>query len=162
MFYNLIGLTGKIFSFEPNHELASSLRKKYGTCDQIQIINIAVSDFNGLANFEVGSDELAATSSLVQSRGNYEVKVKKINDLVHEFGVPNIIKIDVEGAEVQIIKNILENVKIYRNISFFIEIHFAIIEGSNDQEAFFMNIKRLKALSKTFEWIDASHLKFSF
>ena len=160
VFYNIIGPHGSIMAFEPNKDLASKLEERYRTAKNVHIFNEAVSNFSGLGAFELGSDELEATSGLVESSGTYQVNVKKLSDLVRTLGAPNVVKIDIEGAETALLDDILQNSEIYSRVVFFIEIHFALIEQGSGSKLFFTNLKKLQELSQNFTWIDASHLRF--
>ena len=159
-FYKNIDNRGKIIAFEPNRDLATQLAERFHTAENVYIHNIAVSNFSGHSAFKLGSDDLEATSSLVDENGTYQVEVKKLSDLVGSLGAPHIVKIDIEGAETNLLDDILKNADIYRNIIFFMEVHFAIIEKMPASKEFYSNLKEVKNLSKDFTWIDASHLRF--
>ena len=104
---------------------------------------------------------MAATSEIgASSAGSYTEYIEDINDTIERTGVPHVIKIDIEGAEAQIIDRVKNNLGVFENVKFFIEVHFSIIESDHDSELFFSNLSFIKRNSKAFHWIDSSHLYF--
>lgn len=105
----LVGETGKVFAFEPNHELLPSLRKTLKPLANVELQTIALSDRNGNVNLFVPED--ASMASLVDwtqgTAGNVHAiscEMRCIDDLVEsgKLPVPQFIKCDVEGAELSI------------------------------------------------------------
>ncbi len=93
----------KIFSFEPNPNNLAFLKKhiQLNNVNNIEVINIALSDFNGQAQFS----DSAQQSSLNQT-GQHTVTVASADSLISDTSndtpnvvAPDFIKLDVEGAE---------------------------------------------------------------
>ncbi len=101
----LVGENGEIFSFEPLLENYEYLKKhiKINNYKNIIAFNVAVSDREGAPFFSKG--EYAATGRLADS-GEIKVNAIAIDDWIKNkrLPVPNVIKIDVEGAEVKVLK----------------------------------------------------------
>lgn len=160
-FFKILGTRGKILAFEPNHELHKNLSDKYKDIANVEIFSIAVSNFTGETHFSKGTDGLAATSRIGDATDNsYKVSVEDINDLVGRLGAPDVVKVDVEGAEAQILNAVSSNLTSFANIKFFVEVHFGIIENNHDSNLFFKDLRVLKSNSREFVWIDPSHLYF--
>ena len=96
----LVGSRGKVFAFEPLprniHFLNEHLRINRIT--NVQVINSAVSDRNGTAHF---SDKGSSFQGRLTVDGDIEVNVVCLDDLWKqaELPAPDVIKLDVEGAE---------------------------------------------------------------
>jgi len=111
----LVGDEGKVYSFEPNKRVFNALNKniKINNCRNTFVFNIAVSDKNSYLFFKTGKGSGTGRLSDV---GEYKVEVVKLDDFVCKgdiFG-PNVIKIDVEGEELNVLKgakNLLEKYK---------------------------------------------------
>jgi FkbM family methyltransferase len=96
----------KIYGFEPNEQAYAELQKKYRNNKNIHLIDKAASDHAGSATFHL----MGGSSSLL----NYEsespeittVECVRLDDLVEhkETPPPSFLKIDVEGAELKVLK----------------------------------------------------------
>ena len=108
---------GKVYSFEPTPSTLQLLRKtiEINNCkDIVTVVPAAVSDKAGKARFYISQTiDISAANSLVgydenvfdKRDGSYEVDVISIDGFVKEHGIiPNILKIDAEGVEVQLLK----------------------------------------------------------
>lgn len=101
----------KVIAFEPNPATVGVLKKniEINNRSNIRVLNIALSELEGRAGFntiKLGSTDARAHLVNEKTKGNIEVDVHRGDKLV-EFGVvpkPNILKIDVEGAEYLVMK----------------------------------------------------------
>ncbi len=112
----------KIFSFEPGSVVSHCLKEtiSHNKLKNLTLINKGVSDYTGTAEFFVDPKSTGGSSLIKQHEGSKDKYVEKIELLsLDEFSekqkvVPNIIKIDVEGAEKFAVKgalNLIKNVK---------------------------------------------------
>jgi FkbM family methyltransferase len=120
--------SGQVFSFEPD-SVARERQKKNIKLNQLEnkitISDMAVSDHNGTLHFHALGGN--ANSHIIKDdnfsdNNTIEVKTKTLDTLAKELPLPNYIKIDTEGAEIDILKaggSLLEN----RNITFICELH---------------------------------------
>lgn len=100
---------GKVMAFEPIPDLYNNLKTKFG--NKAQILNIALSDKMGVAEFAYYVDR-PAISGFKQRDGHehdgqvehLKVPLNTIDNLVPEFMKIDLIKIDVEGAELSVLK----------------------------------------------------------
>lgn len=118
----------QVFSFEPDsvaREIQLKNIKLNKLENKIVVSDMAVSDRNGSlffralggnANSHIVKDESSSDNNTI------EVKTKTLDTLAQELPAPDYIKIDTEGAEIDILKaggTLLGN----RNITFICELH---------------------------------------
>ena len=101
----LVGDTGKVYAFEPARKVFKLLKKhiKINRCKNVYIFNKAISDKNGIEFFDIGD---GSWTGKISSKGEYEVEIVKLDDFVLRNNIfpPNVIKIDVEGEELNVLK----------------------------------------------------------
>ncbi len=99
---------------EANPELIPHLARDFAGLD-IQIACCAVSDYTGRASFTIGAND--DVSSLIEvaaarwgdPRGRVEVDVRRLPDILAEFGAPaeiGLLSIDVEGEDLQVLNDL--------------------------------------------------------
>jgi len=120
----------KIISIEPNPvavKYASSLFKENQL--NIELLNIAVSDRNGRFPLFVNPDHLESASFMPNARNRhgkrYLVKCKDFVELLRERNITSVdfLKMDIEGSEFNVLKNLnsARMLEMFKNM--FIEIH---------------------------------------
>ncbi len=101
----LVGQKGKVFAFEPLPRNIEYLKKhiKINICKNVNIIKAAVSDKGGNAFLNNDSDSF---SSRIVEDGKIKIRTVTIDDLVSsgKLQIPNVIKMDVEGAELSVLE----------------------------------------------------------
>ena len=112
----LTNKTGNIICFEPTPGtfavLTETLRLNH--CNNVTAIQAAVSDKNGTATFYVSHTAGCNSNSLLKNRSDkelsaYEVKLVTIDSITSDYSLkPSLIKIDVEGAELDALKGGIE------------------------------------------------------
>ena len=108
----------KVHSFEMEEQVFQLLQKnvKLNNLDNVSLYKCAVSDLNGVAYYETPSNPNEKTA--IANNGDKEVKSIAIADL----GVnPDVVKIDVEGTELDVLKGMKKLLPKIKAI--FIEIH---------------------------------------
>jgi FkbM family methyltransferase len=127
----IIKLGGFCYAFEPALDAVSLLNRKYAGNKNIEIIPAAVSDKNGTATFNTngGFNQGAhlVTDSAQSSCNAYQVKtvrlVSFIQELLNKHKNIFMIKIDIEGAEFDVLEDIIQS-GVYKNIKYiFVETH---------------------------------------
>jgi len=115
-------------SFEPEEKNYKILKNNVGKndIDNIKLHKIAVSDLNGESELFINTTEGSGIHSLAyDERLNKEsdtIKTRTFDSLTGTYGNPDLVKIDVEGAELKIIEGAEETLK-NGNIDWFIEVH---------------------------------------
>lgn len=110
----------KIVAFEPNDRIAGYLlgNIKNNLLGNIEIINKAVwTDKNGL---DLGLDD-ADASSIHLEKNKTKVESVRLKDYFEKEEVVDMLKMDIEGAEVEVLKDCRESLTNVKNI--FVEFH---------------------------------------
>lgn len=141
-FYSLLaaeltGEKGKVFAFEPAPVNAAYLKRhidlnKY---KNIFVYEAAVSDRSGFISFELGENRFTGR---ISASGGLKVPCVSLDDLVEkgDLPAPDVLKIDVEGAELAVLKGASALIKKYRP-GIFLSIHGK--EKSDELVYFFKN-----------------------
>ena len=95
---------GRVVCFEPDPEIVPTLernlaRNSPGRVD-VTAVNAAVAGNAGTRRFARGGQTSRGSLS---DRGDVEVRALTLDDAVAEHGVPKLVKVDVEGAELQVL-----------------------------------------------------------
>lgn len=106
---------GKVFSFEPTPFTRSILKEVVrlnGCTDVVEVRGEAVSDRRGKTVFYDTGEEISNANSLVhidRGKTGIEVDLISIDEFVKDKGIkPDCIKIDVEGAELDLLRGARE------------------------------------------------------
>lgn len=149
-------------AFEPHPTLSENLRKL--DFKNYEVINSAISNIVGEAEFTYGLDPLQTTGRIETNKtiqNKTKVKVIDVQFAIKVLNLkkPNVIKIDVEGHEYEVLSSILSNInKLNKLRAIYVEIHMAILDKRN--LSFEMNklITKFKLETKFKQnWIDPSH-----
>jgi FkbM family methyltransferase len=99
----LVGDSGKVVSFEPSPRNFGLLKRhvEINASHNVTLHQAAVADAPGEAMFSDSQDAMAKLSN----EGQYKVKIVSLDDLyaAGELPRPNLLKIDVEGAEARVL-----------------------------------------------------------
>ena len=101
----LVGKGGKVIAFEPVFRNLKYLKKhlEINQCDNVIVIEAAVSDKSGISHFNEGRN---SSMGHLSEDGDLTVNTVSIDELVGngKIPAPDYIKIDVEGAELRVLK----------------------------------------------------------
>lgn len=126
----ILGDSGSVVAIEPEPDnmgwLERSVRENsYGN---ISLHQYAISDLNGYAKLFLGSK--SGWHTLVQGqadrdRGEMEVETHRLDDIIHaeSLGRPCMIKIDVEGAELSVLRGATHTLSSCVDMVLLIDIH---------------------------------------
>jgi FkbM family methyltransferase len=114
-FSELVGNEGKVYCFEPDPENFSflQLNTTMNACNNVCVINQGVGDLETNLSFYRDTLQGGRMGSFIKSSvgsnfEGFEIKqqVKKLDSLIKTYGVPDFIKVDVEGFEVEVVKGL--------------------------------------------------------
>ncbi|GGH13513.1 FkbM family methyltransferase [Mucilaginibacter phyllosphaerae] len=112
--------------------------------DRCTVVNAAVGDADGTAHF---TDSLGNAMAAVQADGDI-VKQLSLSNILNAYpDVKKLVKIDTEGFETVILKD-LDNVKNKQDVTFIIEVHNLGYNNGNPSQVFSM-LKKQDAIIKS-------------
>jgi FkbM family methyltransferase len=114
----LVGPVGRVFAFEPNPVNHGFLGRHAAVngCRNVTVVQAAVSDRDGTARFDFGSG--SGTGHLAEG-GALEVRTVALDGFCAEHGItPSAIKVDVEGAEMEVLRGAEDTVSRARPVIF--------------------------------------------
>lgn len=134
-FADLVGPQGKVFAFEPDPELANRLDKvrELNSLPQMFVRREAVSHEQGGAWFIIGEESylgrLADISQVSNSNRLIPVNITSVDRVVadEEITRVSLIKIDVEGSELNVLHGMVETLGSHKPI-LLIEFHTSELE----------------------------------
>lgn len=106
IYSDLVGDKGRIVAFEPSQKNFQKLQDIMKNHNNVIGVNCAVGAASGEFWLSQGSDEIGATSQILESEsgeGNW-VSIEPLDTLVIQYGLPNALKIDVEGFELEVLE----------------------------------------------------------
>lgn len=125
-----------VHAFEPDPQTFKILKENVGGVSNVMLHQVAVAKTSGRMNLYRISEDLASTAekrswgaSLVPSQRSsrsdvVEVEVRSFEQVLAEIGKPvKLVKMDIEGAEVEILDQILAAPSLYPVESLFVETH---------------------------------------
>jgi FkbM family methyltransferase len=161
-FAKQVGPNGKVFSFEPSPVNFHKLKESCKLLSNVKLIPFGLGNYNGEMAFYQGDDDLGATSRFHKYENSRSIKVPVHSGAyIIENGIaliPNVVKIDVEGYELEVIKG-LEQILIDTRIRCIgLEVHFKILNELGFKDAPIILESTLKNFGFSVSWPDMSHL----
>jgi FkbM family methyltransferase len=117
---NLVGKEGVVHAFEPMPSAFDLLKANAIDLSNVHVHQIAISDSDGSSFFSV--NKFGETSSLgknLNAKYVITVKQKSLDSLFLNVGRVDVIKIDVEGWELEVIKGAKELIAKYEPLLYF-------------------------------------------
>jgi FkbM family methyltransferase len=152
----LVGTTGKVFSFEPDHEIAERLRRNVGQNNfaNITVVEAGAWSSSGMKNFtpsdRASPDRGVGTFAPMDgSATGTPIRCFALDDFNRDGPPPDAIKCDVEGGEVEVLLGAIGLLRSHRPW-ILCEMH----SKSNDRTS----RELLSNLGYSFETVDNNHL----
>lgn len=165
LFSQVVGREGRVFAFEPEPRVREQLMENLSLINaaNVTVVPMGLSDRSGREIFFTAKDSASGTHSLISQRPDGEsitIELLPADEYLRAGELcPNVVKIDVEGAELSVIKgmkNVLSNPSLKAVLC---EVHFQILEESGQLSAPAEIMRRLRdAGLSNLCWIDSSHL----
>jgi len=158
LFAERAGEKGKVYAFEPSPKMFELLNDATVSLSNCVLIPKALGEQSGVAIFE----QSGVTSRIIsESRSDtIEVTVVSGDELVAsgETPLPNVIKIDIEGFELEAVRG-LSQVLSRPSLRFVgIEVHFGILNERGLNKAPAEIERRLNEAGLQTRWTDSSHI----
>ena len=118
-FHHLVSNSGNIISVEPDpiNFKYLSINKEINKLKNLRIINCGLGSKKGTLNFYQDLNTGGRMGTFVKEYAmSYDyssikkINIKTLDELINEFGLPNFVKVDVEGFEVSLLEG-------YKNIN---------------------------------------------
>lgn len=126
-FFSLIaarraGSAGRVYAFEPVPDNAAAISRsaRLNGFDAVDVLNVAVGSSNGRTELmlarHIGGATLASVGPPPDLRGTIEVALVSIDRLIAQRRLrpPTLVKVDVEGAELDVLKGMTETLRAHR------------------------------------------------
>ena len=118
----------RILAFEPDPDSYELLQRNVteNNLQNVTLYNVALSDETGTTSFYQADRKAGLTSSLSAERGGQNkisIEVRKLSDFISEFNAIDLIKMDIEGAECQVVKELSESKALQKSSQYIIEYH---------------------------------------
>lgn len=163
-FSDWVGVSGKVFAFEPDAANLPRLRSACTGRQNITILGCGLSEKTERSRF-LGDGGDGTTSHVLRSgetipEGAIEVELRTGDDVVGsgQADVPDLIKIDVEGHELSVLKGLQATLANRRLRKVFVEVHFGVLDRSGRAD----DPKRIEDILRgtgfKLSWTDASHI----
>src|SRR5690606_35379325 len=113
-FSRLVGLSGRVYAFEPSANNAANLREHVtlNGLENVILVQVAFSNDSGIAGFDV--TDSTATGHLSRTEQSYLIPTLTGDEFLSQVldARPDFVKIDIEGAESDFLdgsRNLLRN-----------------------------------------------------
>jgi len=160
-FSDVVGEQGRVFAFEPSPHNLVSLKQAINGQANVRILEVALADFDGEASFEeTGGTGVTSRLSNEEGETSITVPVLRADDVIArgDAAPPNIVKIDVEGFELAVLKGMEATLRHKAIREIFVEVHFTQLDGLGVQDGARQIEDLLTAAGLTLKWLDNSHL----
>lgn len=158
-----------IVCFEPEPRCLGRLQKNIASnnAKNVKTYELALSSSNGEAYFSAAAEYGDGSHSLVNEKitsNTFKVQTIKGDDFVEQYkmSIPALLKIDVEGAEIEVLKGLQKVLSHPDCKNILCEVHFTILDSLDYPNGAKTITEMLKSYNFTqFNWLDASHLTAS-
>lgn len=159
-FARQVGPSGHVVAFEPSPGSVQALRARFGATRGVTICAVALAEQPGVATFYTNGSGDGTTDSLVERGANaipHQVEVRRGEEFLQSFP-PQVIKIDVEGFELEVLRGLGEVLSSPGLRSVMIEVHFGILSDRGLPQAPAELTALLGNAGMLTSWADSSHL----
>ncbi len=156
-FARIVSPTGLVVAFEPNPIVCEQLRHAVAHLEQVRLKCCALGDRRGQTYFSIRGNH-GQYSYIDEREGDISVNIETGDYLVQsgELPYPSVVKIDVEGYELEVLKGMRQmlNHPLLRVVA--VEVHFRLLQERG------LSVKEVvDFLSKSgfaCSWVDPSHI----
>lgn len=154
-----------VVCFEPAPAAVALLQSRFAdspqTASPVRIVPVALSNQRGTVMFSVdGASPNNQIGGAEGSESTIEVPVRCADEALAEFVLPqpNVVKIDVEGYELEVIEGASHMLSSTDLRSVFVEVHFALLHARKLDKAPAAIMQTLGQHGFDVRWVDPSHI----
>jgi FkbM family methyltransferase len=116
-----------IIAIEPNPKIIPYLKKALSHLAQVKLFEVAISDRVGEVDFEINADWSGMSRIVSEGAGHIRVPTLTLDDVLSNLDFPDggirlLLKIDVEGHELNVLKGLDVDSAIFSSVTILIEI----------------------------------------
>jgi FkbM family methyltransferase len=160
-FAEKVGKEGIVIAFEPFPSTFKSLQDSTANFENVTCLQIALASKVGKSGFNETdpNDDTINCLSDQEASGDVIVDVSTGDALVasKQLSVPNAMKIDVEGFEIDVIKGILSILKDANLRKIFVEVHFLELKKRGFENGAREMTEIIEGAGFDLNWTDPSH-----
>jgi FkbM family methyltransferase len=164
LFSKWVGATGEVVAFEPVPSCFADLSRCTDGNGNVRVLNLGLGDADARLPMYLADDDEGTTHTFVSARGAdrqvAELEVRPGDAIRSTMGlrVPNVMKIDVEGFELEALRGLDETLRQPECRAVLCEVHFGVLEARGHKHG--PSELRAYLRERGFEtsWIDPSHL----
>jgi len=161
-FAKVLGVHGKCIAFEPFPKTAEKLRVNLDGIKNCSLEVYALGASVGKVVMQEGGDDLGATNKIVEGQcSGVEVEILTGDAIILEarFEVPDVVKIDTEGFELDVLRGMSKLLQDPKLRALFIEVHFGLLAERGVPKAPVEIETLLKDAGFKTRWVDSSHIE---
>jgi len=142
MMHDQVGKEGRVYAFEPNPEIADLLRQtvRMNSVTNVEVEQSVLSDEAGFVNLYVDPENSGSSSVKSSEEENEQIEVESIqlSEYIAENEINHIdfVKMDVQGAEINIIRDISQQLDWFETI--LLEVHTGTYLSDSEAEEIHM------------------------
>ena len=157
-----VGPEGRVIAFEPVDGPFARLREKAERLPNVRTVKTALGDEDGSTEFHLSSDPEGGTHSVFSgpdSLTTVTVPVSTGDSLRRSLDLPSpqVLKIDVEGFELEVLRGLDECLRETACRAIFVEVHFRTLDRTRRRQNPFRIVRLLRGYGFRIEWFDWSH-----
>jgi len=163
-----VGTTGSVVSFDPHPDCLEDVLASAGLNNYtwLSTANVALGSAHGVMRLAGAAEGIDGTHRVVkldapESGPQFEIQVVRGDDWLkeHPERPPNVLKIDVEGAELDVLTGLSGVLASPTCRAIIVEIHFGILHSTGRNNVPAKIVDMLKRMGfQHIVWLDASHL----
>lgn len=166
LFSARVGNGGQVCAFEPSPANFARLSQACGGLGNVWMRQVGLGRENGVLSFQQGTDELGATSRVLDAAVASPATDQTMVDIRAGLGLieageataPNAIKIDVEGYELEVLQGLGAYLGTPSLRAIGVEVHFGILKERGLSDAPQQIERLLERSGFRVQWPDSSHL----